>query len=73
MDSDFVVKLNNLQENMRLHMANKLIRQHINCRNSIMKVKLATQNVADTLRFCRADLELREYKIVKQQKSLLSS
>lgn len=51
-----LVKLNELQEKEHLHLANKLRRKHILFRNNIMKVRLATQlmsnSVAEALRFC---------------------
>lgn len=59
-------ELNKLQENEGLHLANKLTRRHIMFRNNIMKVKLASQvlsnSVATALQFCREDAKLNAFK-----------
>ncbi|KAJ8706872.1 hypothetical protein PYW07_012950 [Mythimna separata] len=51
-----LVNLHNLQKNQGLNFANKLSERHINFRNEIMKVKLATQllskSVAKALELC---------------------
>ncbi|KAE9521578.1 hypothetical protein AGLY_018042 [Aphis glycines] len=51
----YIMALNNLQNNIGLKFANKLTSQHLNFRNSIMKVKLAAQSlssgVADAIEY----------------------
>lgn len=53
--------LNNLQHKLALNLANKLTNRHIEFKNEIMKVKLATQlmsrSVAKAIQFCQ-DLKL---------------
>lgn len=65
-DWGYLTKLNNLQEKEGLHIANKLTRKHLQFRNSVMKVKLASQllsrSVAVALKFCREDLKLNDFK-----------
>lgn len=62
----FLTKLNDMQEKEGLHVANKLTRKHLEFRNSVMKVKLASQllsrSVAVALKFCREILKLDDFK-----------
>lgn len=62
---DFVKKLAELQDETGLHLANRLTKRHIEFRNSIMNVKLATQllsrSVALAIKFCREELKLPEF------------
>lgn len=64
-DFDFVLKLFLLQEREGSHLANKLSKQHIFFFKQKMKVKLATQllsqSVADALKFCKNNLQLKEF------------
>lgn len=57
-----IVSLHNLQEENNLHLANKLTPRHINFRNEIMKVKLASQllsnSVANAIEFCSKELKI---------------
>lgn len=52
---EYVRLLNSFQNNIGFKFANKLTSQHINYRNSVMKVKLAAQSlssgVADTIHY----------------------
>lgn len=61
----YIEKLVNLQSIEELHSANKLTHRHVNFKNQIMKVKLATQvlsrSVGKSLRFCRDILKLPEF------------
>lgn len=61
----YIVKLNAIQRKEGLVAANKLSNAHIYFKNQIMKVKLATQtlsnSVAKGIRFCRL-LDLNEFK-----------
>lgn len=56
--------LNNLQQKLALNLANKLTNRHIEFKNEIMKVKLATQlmsrSVAKAIQFCQ-DLKIPEF------------
>lgn len=65
-DWEYIDKLNDLQEKSGIHLANKLTRKHLKFRNSIMKVKLATQllsrSVALALKCCRNDLKLKDFE-----------
>lgn len=65
-DWGFLVKLNDLQEKEGLHLANKLSRRHLEFKNSIMKVKLASQllsrSIALALKFCRDVLKLDSFE-----------
>lgn len=65
-DWEFLIKLNDPQEKQGMHVANKLTRKHLKFRNSIMKVKLASQllsrSVAVALKFCREVLKLNDFK-----------
>lgn len=62
----FVEELNKLQEREGLHLANKLTKRHINFRNNVMKVKLATQvyseSVANAIKTCREDLNMDAFR-----------
>lgn len=62
----YVKRLAELQEDLGLHLANRLTKKHIQFRNSIMNVKLATQllsrSVSTALEFCRQELKLSEFK-----------
>lgn len=53
---DHLKKLNSIQEKEKLHLANKLRRNHVFFKNQKMKVRLASQlfsnSVADALEFC---------------------
>lgn len=71
-ESDAVIKwslilqLHNLQEENSLHLANKLTLRHVQFRNEIMKVKLATQllsnSVAKAIEFCDKELKLTKFE-----------
>lgn len=54
---EYVKKLSNLQEEIGLYLANRLTKKHIEFRNSIINVKLATQllsrSVSKAIQFCR--------------------
>jgi len=58
----YFVELNNLQEQEKLHLGNKLRKRHILFYKQKMKVKLASQtfstSVADALQICDVDLQL---------------
>lgn len=64
----FLQELKKVQDNLGLHFANKLTERHLNFRNSIMNVKLATQllsnSVATALELCSDKLNLPEFKNV---------
>jgi len=53
----FIMALNNLQNNIGLKFGNKLTSQHLHFRNSIIKVKLAAQSlsssIADAIEYLR--------------------
>lgn len=53
---DHIINLNTIQEKEKLHLANKLRRNHVFFKNQKMKVRLASQlfsnSVADALNFC---------------------
>lgn len=61
-----LINLNNLQKNQGLNFANKLSERHLNFRNEIMKVKLATQllskSVAKALELCEQLLVSSRFK-----------
>lgn len=61
----YVKKLAELQEETGLHLANRLTKKHIQFRNSIMNVKLATQllsrSVSVAIEFCRLELKLPDF------------
>lgn len=63
---EYLIKLNELQEKEGLHIANKLSRKHLEFRNCIMKVKLASQllsrSVSIALQYCREVLKLKEFE-----------
>lgn len=62
---DHVEKLVEMQEEIGLHLANRLTKRHIQFQNSIMNVKLATQllsrSVSKALEFCRQELKLIDF------------
>lgn len=64
-DFDYIKMLFILQEQEGCHLANKLRKQHIFFFKQKMKVKLATQllsqSVADALKFCKDNLNLKEF------------
>ncbi|RVE47487.1 hypothetical protein evm_007898 [Chilo suppressalis] len=72
-----ICELNKLQENEGLHIANKLTRRHIMFRNNIMKVKLASQvlsnSVATALKFCREDAKLYAFKNSKPTETFVKN
>lgn len=61
-----ITDLHDLQEKNELHLANKLTHKHIEFKNNIMNVKLATQllslSVAKAIEFCDNHLKLSEFK-----------
>lgn len=63
---NYVTNLYKLQEEQQLHLANKLTHRHIEFKNEILKVKLATQllsrSVAKAIQFCESNLDLPEFK-----------
>uniref|UniRef100_A0A2A4JUC7 THAP-type domain-containing protein n=1 Tax=Heliothis virescens TaxID=7102 RepID=A0A2A4JUC7_HELVI len=60
-----VEDLHKVQEKHKLHLANKLTQKHIWFKNSIMKVKLATQllsrSVANAITFCDTELNIPNF------------
>lgn len=62
----FIEKLNKLQEREGFHLANKLTKRHINFRNNVTKVKLATQvyseSIACAIKTCGEDLNMEAFK-----------
>lgn len=58
--------LKNIQDNIGLHIGNKISQKHLEFRNNIMNVKLATQtmsnSVATSLKFCKNDMHLPEFQ-----------
>lgn len=62
---DLILALHNLQEENSLHLANKLSSRHIHFRNEIMKVKLASQllsnSVAKAIEFCDKKLHIEKF------------
>lgn len=62
---EYVKKLSELQEETGLHLANHLTKKHIQFRNSVMNVKLATQllsrSVSVAIEFCRQELKLPNF------------
>lgn len=62
----YLEKLVELQEQEQLHLGNKLKKAHIDFKSQIMKVRLATQlmsnSVADALEYCRDGLKLNDFK-----------
>lgn len=72
---DYIVELENLQRENKLHLATKLTQQHIKFHNSKMKVKLATQtlsnSVADALIYCR-DRKYSQFKGCKETITFVS-
>lgn len=60
-----VEDLHSIQEKHDLHLANKLTHKHIWFKNSVMKVKLATQllsrSVANAITFCDTDLKIPNF------------
>lgn len=74
---NLICELNKLQENEGLHIANKLTRRHIMFRNNIMKVKLASQvlsnSVATALNFCREDAKLYTFKNSKATETFVKN
>lgn len=62
----FLEKLVALQETEQLHLGNKLRRNHVQFKNQIMKVRLATQlmseSVADALSYCAYGLNLPDFQ-----------
>lgn len=62
----YVKTLSYLQEEIGLHLANKITRKHIEFRNAIMNVKLATQllsrSVSKAIQFCRQELKLSGFE-----------
>lgn len=65
-DWEYLEKLNNLQMNEGLHLANKLKSTHIAFKKKIMNVRLATQvlseSVSDALKICDEKLKLKEFE-----------
>ncbi|KAI8424524.1 hypothetical protein MSG28_002983 [Choristoneura fumiferana] len=63
---NLLCELNSLQQQNGLNLANKLTTRHIEFRNEIMKVKLATQllsrSVAKAIEFCDCSLNLPTFK-----------
>ncbi|RVE39890.1 hypothetical protein evm_015460, partial [Chilo suppressalis] len=61
-----IQNLNNFQDEEGLHLANKLTKSHINFKNKIMKVKLATQifstSVADAINTLREILKIPQFE-----------
>ncbi|KAG7307177.1 hypothetical protein JYU34_007329 [Plutella xylostella] len=59
---DYIKKLEEMQEQIGLNLANRLTKKHVHFRNSIMNVKLATQllsrSVSKAIEFCRQELKL---------------
>ncbi|KAH9640876.1 hypothetical protein HF086_015215 [Spodoptera exigua] len=74
---NYIEELNKLREKEGLHLANKLTRKHINFKNNIMKVKLATQvfseSVAVAIKACREDLNLDVFKDSKATENFISN
>lgn len=64
----YLQELKKVQDNLGLHFANKLTEKHLNFRNNIMNVKLATQllseSVSKALQLCSKDLKLQEFEDV---------
>lgn len=62
----FVVRLFDYQRKLKLHLRNKLRQLHVNYKNQIMKVYLATQlfsnSVADAIEICDKSFELPDFR-----------
>lgn len=62
----YLEHLKNLQDNIGLHFGNKITQRHLQFRNNVMNVKLATQtlshSVATSLRLCSTDLKLKDFE-----------
>lgn len=60
-----ILALHNLQKENSLHLANKLTVRHINFRNEVMKVKLASQllsnSAAKAIEFCDKQLQIAQF------------
>jgi hypothetical protein len=60
-----IMELEKLQSAEKLHLANKLTKQHVQYTKQKMRVYLATQvlsaSVADAIEFCDKDLKLRQF------------
>lgn len=71
----YLEELHKLQELENFHMANKLRASHINFKDNIMKVKLATQlfsrSVAKALQFLCQILEMEEFRNVDETVNML--
>lgn len=61
----YIVRLFNYQNNLKLHLGNKLRNLHVNYKNQIMKVYLATQlfsnSVADAIEACNISFKLPDF------------
>lgn len=62
----YIQSLKNVQDNIGLHFGNKITQRHLQFRNNVMNVKLATQtlsnSVATALKLCSAELNMREFQ-----------